>query len=104
MIELKRIKEVEELKQLSEIQKSAWGFSDLDIEPHHLMTRVQKYGGLVQGLYVDNVLVGFTYAIVGKWEGEYFIYSHQTGVRKEHQGRGFGFLLKKAQREDKSPR
>lgn len=68
MIELKRIKEVEELKQLSEIQKSAWGFSDLDIEPHHLMTRVQKYGGLVQGLYVNNVLVGFTYAIVGKWE------------------------------------
>ena len=100
MIELKRIKEVEELKKISEIQKSAWGFSDLDIEPHHLMTRVQKYGGLIQGLYIDNVLVGFTYAIVGKWEGEYFIYSHQTAVRKEHQGRGLGFLLKKAQREE----
>jgi len=84
MIELKRIKEVEELKQLSEIQKSAWGFADLDIEPHHLMTRVQKYGGLVQGLYVDNVLVGFTYAIVGKWEGEYFPFTDNR-IRKADQ-------------------
>lgn len=100
MIEVKRIKEVEELKKLTEIQKSAWGFSDLDIEPHYLMTRVQKYGGLVLGLYADGALVGFTYAIIGKWDGEYFIYSHKTAVMEEHQGRGFGFLLKKAQREE----
>ena len=100
MIEVKRIKEIEDFKKLPEIQKNAWGFLDLDIEPHHLMTRVQKYGGLVHGLYVDSELIGFTYAIVGKWEGEYFIYSHQTAVRKEHQSRGFGFVLKKAQREE----
>jgi predicted GNAT superfamily acetyltransferase len=100
MIELKRIKELEELKKITVIQKSAWGFSDLDIEPHHLMTRVQKYGGLIQGIYVDGALAGYTYAIIGKWEGDYFIYSHQTAVMKEHQGRGFGFLLKKAQREE----
>jgi len=99
MIEVKRVKAIEDFKKISEIQKSAWGFTDLDIEPHHLMTRVQKYGGLVHGLYVDGLLAGFTYAIIGKWEGEHFIYSHQAGVLKEHQGRGFGFLLKKAQRE-----
>jgi predicted GNAT superfamily acetyltransferase len=100
MIELKKIKEIEELKKIPEIQKSAWGFSDLDIEPHHLMTRVQKYGGLILGLYFQGELAGFTYAIIGKWEGKYFIYSHQTAVRKEHQYRGFGFLLKKGQREE----
>lgn len=99
MIEVKTIKDIEDFKKIPEIQKSAWGFVDRDIEPHHLMTRVQKYGGLVQGLYIDGELAGYTYALIGKWEGKYFIYSHMTAVRKKYQYRGFGFLLKKAQRE-----
>ncbi len=100
MIELKRIKEMEDFKKLTEIQRSAWGFLDLNIEPHHVMTRVQKYGGLVLGLYYNGELVGYTYALLGKWDGEYFVYSHQAGVKKEHQDKGFGFLLKKAQRDE----
>jgi predicted GNAT superfamily acetyltransferase len=100
MIQLKKIKKIDDFKKLLDIQKSAWGFSDLDTEPHHLMTRVQKYGGLVYGLFTHGELAGFTYAIIGKWKGEYFIYSHMTGVKKEYQSRGFGFLLKKAQREE----
>ncbi|MBW1748796.1 MAG: hypothetical protein JRJ34_10485, partial [Deltaproteobacteria bacterium] len=100
MIELKRIKEMEDFKKLIEIQRSAWGFLDLDIEPHHVMTRVQKYGGLVQGLYYNGELSGYTYALIGKWEEAYFVYSHQAAVKKEHQDKGFGFLLKKAQRDE----
>ena len=50
MIELKKLKDIEDFKKIPDLQKSAWGFLDIDIEPHHLMTRVQKYGGLVQGL------------------------------------------------------
>jgi len=100
MIELKKIEDIEDFKKIPEIQKSAWGFLDLDIEPHHLMTRVQKYGGLVQGLYFNGKLAGFTYALIGKWKGKHFIYSHMTGVHQKYQTQGFGFLLKKAQRED----
>jgi len=100
MIELKRIKKMEDFKKLIEIQKSAWGFSDLDIEPHYVMTRTQKYGGLLQGLYFNGELTGYTYALIGKWDKEYFIYSHHAAVKKEHQDKGFGFLLKKAQREE----
>jgi predicted GNAT superfamily acetyltransferase len=100
MIELKRIKEMEDYRKLIEIQRSAWDFLDLDIEPHHVMTRVQKYGGLVQGLYFNGELAGYTYALIGKWEEEYFVYSHQAAVKKEHQDKGFGFLLKKAQRDE----
>ena len=100
MIELKKINDIEDFKTLLEIQKSAWGFLDIDIEPHHLMTRVQKYGGLVQGLYFNGKLAGFTYALIGKWKGKHFIYSHMTGVHQKYQTQGFGFLLKKAQREE----
>lgn len=100
MIEVKKVKDIEDFKKIPGIQKSAWGFADLDVEPHHLMTRVQKYGGLVHGLYLDGKLTGFTYAVIGKWKGEHFIYSHQAGVMQEYQSRGFGFVLKKAQREE----
>ncbi len=100
MIEIKKLKTVEEFKQTFEIQKSAWGISDLEIDPHFLMSRVQKYGGLLQGLFIDTKCVGFTYGILGKWQGEIFFFSYMAAVMREHQGQGFGFLLKKAQREE----
>lgn len=100
MIEIKKLQNMKDYKKVAEIQKSAWGFLDIDVEPHYLMTRAQKYGGLTHGLFLDEVLVGFTYAIIGKSEGEYFIYSHMTAVKEMYQGKGFGFMLKKAQREE----
>lgn len=101
MIEVVKLEDISRYKsELIAIQQSAWGFSDYETEAHHLMTRVQKYGGLIQGLFVDGKLLGFTYAILGKWRGEYFIYSHQLAVMKECQSRGYGFILKKAQRQE----
>ncbi|MFX1533737.1 MAG: GNAT family N-acetyltransferase [Promethearchaeota archaeon] len=100
MIEIRKLRSLEELKKTIEIQRSAWGVSDLDIEPPYLMGRIQKYGGLVQGLFLDDECVGFTYGTIGRWQGEIFFFSYMAAVMKEYQGRGFGFLLKKAQREE----
>lgn len=100
MIEIRKLKRVKDYKKTFEIQKSAWGINDLEIDPHFLMTRVQKYGGLLQGLFLDEICVGFSYGIMGKWQGEIFFFSYSVAVLKEHQGKGFGFLLKKAQRQE----
>jgi len=100
IVRIETLHRIEHFRLLPQIQKSAWGFADIDVEPHHLMTRVQKYGGLIQGLFLDEELIGFTYAVIGKWAGEYFLYSHMSAVRCEYQGRGFGFLLKEAQRRE----
>lgn len=100
MIELKRIEAITDYKKLMEVQKSAWEFDDIEVEPHHFMTRIQKYGGIIQGLFLDGELIGFTQAIIGKWQGEYFIYSHMAAVKKEYQSRGYGFELKKGQRAE----
>lgn len=99
-LRIEKISRMEDYKRIPVIQQSAWGFSELDSEPHQLMTRVQKYGGLVLGLFLDGRMIGFSYSIIGRWEGEYFIYSHMLAVEKEHQQKGFGFRLKKAQREE----
>ena len=100
MIQIRKIQDIADYRQIPKIQKSAWEFKDIDVEPLFLMTRVQKYGGLVHVLFLDYVLIGFTYAVIGDWHREYFIYSHMTAVMKEYQGKGYGFLLKKAQREE----
>jgi predicted GNAT superfamily acetyltransferase len=100
MLIVKRLDHIEEYKKLPDIQISAWKFEDFDVEPHYMMTRVQKYGGLVHGLFLDGNLIGFTYALIGKWEGQYFIYSHMAALKREHQKKGYGFILKKAQREE----
>lgn len=99
MIEIKRVEDIEDYKKLAQIQKSAWGFADIEVAPLHVMTRIQKYGGLVQGLYLDNEMIGFTQAFIGKWQGEYFVYSHMAAIKKEYQSCGYGFKLKKAQGE-----
>jgi len=92
------IEKIEDFKVIPEIEQDAWGFGDLETEPHHLMTRVKKYGGLVRGLFLDMTMIGFSYAIIGKWDGEWFLYSHMVAVRKVYQGKGYGFLLKQDQR------
>jgi predicted GNAT superfamily acetyltransferase len=99
-IQVEKISRMEDYKRIPSIQQNAWGFSDIDTEPHQMMTRVQKYGGLVLGLFLDERMIGFSYSIIGRWRGEYFMYSHMLAVEKEYQQRGFGFLLKKAQREE----
>jgi predicted GNAT superfamily acetyltransferase len=99
MVEIRTLHAIEDFQKIPAVEMSAWGFSDYEVEPHHLMQRAQKYGGLVQGLFLDGAMIGFTYAIIGKWEGAYFIYSHMAAVMKEYQNQGYGFLLKKAQRE-----
>lgn len=100
MIQIKKIQDIADYRKIPGIQKSAWEFKDIDVEPLFLMTRIQKYGGLVQGLFLDDNLIGFTYAVIGDCQREYFIYSHMTAVMKEYQGKGYGFLLKQAQREE----
>ncbi|MHA2107271.1 MAG: hypothetical protein ACXABU_05870 [Candidatus Hodarchaeales archaeon] len=100
MIEIRRLESVEEYNLTLDIQRKAWGMNNLEIDPPFLMGRIQKYGGLVQGLFVDKKCVGFSYGVLGKWMGELFLFSYMTAVLPEYQGRGFGFLLKKAQREE----
>lgn len=100
MVSIRRIERICDFEKLPAIQQDAWGFCDRDLEPYQLMTRVQKYGGLVLGLFLDQRLIGFNYSLLGKWRQEYFLYSHMLAIERRFQGRGLGFRLKKQQRRE----
>jgi len=100
MITIKKIEKNFDFEQIPHIQKSAWGFKDIDIEPPFLMMQMHKFGGLIQGLFINDTMVGFTFGVIGRRLDSTFIYSHMTAVAEEYQGRGFGLLLKQAQRRE----
>jgi len=98
VIEIRALEDPEEFQKTRAIQQDAWGFTDAEAESHLLMNRVQKYGGVVQGMFLEGEMIGFSYAILARWNGEAFIFSHMVAVARGHQNRGYGVLLKQAQR------
>jgi predicted GNAT superfamily acetyltransferase len=110
-----------ELSAVEDLQRQIWPGDDADIVPGHLMLAAVHNGGLVIGAYdVDATdesgdeaglewgeipasasLVGFTFGFPGLYatpDGPRLKHcSHMLGVHPQHQDRGIGFKLKRAQ-------
>jgi predicted GNAT superfamily acetyltransferase len=84
---------------IEEIQKEAWGFSDLDIVPAATLIATQHAGGIVLGAFEGDCMIGFAYAFPAFEEGRTSMHSHMLAVRPEYRNCHAGFYLKLAQRE-----
>ncbi|MHA1198046.1 MAG: GNAT family N-acetyltransferase [Candidatus Heimdallarchaeaceae archaeon] len=99
-IEYRELTDFEEYSQLEEIQQDAWDVPDRELVPKRIPYATFKSGGLVIGVYLDDLMIGYVWGWVGysKQTGNY-IYSHHNAVRKEYQNKGIGFQLKSEQRK-----
>jgi len=89
----------QEFKQVLELERIVWGFSDpYDMVPPVVFTITVKRGAILLGAFDDGRLVGFSYSIVGMKDHKPLQWSHMTGVLPEYRG-GLGYRLKLAQRE-----
>lgn len=84
---------------IEEIQKEAWGFSDLDIVPAATLIATQHAGGIVLGVFEGDYMIGFAYAFPAFEHGRTSMHSHMLAVRTEYRNAHAGFYLKRAQRE-----
>lgn len=91
---------VEEFENCVRLQKTIWGFDDVDVLPVRLFVVGAKIGGHVFGAFDGGKLVGFCIAIPGLRRGKPYLHSHMLGVLPEYQNRGLGRSLKLKQRED----
>ena len=82
-----------------EVQLSAWGENERAVTPKEIMIAIQDNGGLVLGAFAGKKIVGFAILLPGCNGKRVYMYSHQTGVLKEYQSKGVGYLLKQKQRE-----
>jgi predicted GNAT superfamily acetyltransferase len=100
VIEIGRLTTQPEFKTAVDLQRTIWGFADLELLPVRLFVVAAKIGGQVLGAFDGEKLIGFCLAIPGlKPGGKGYLHSHMLGVLPEYNNRGAGRLMKLAQRE-----
>jgi predicted GNAT superfamily acetyltransferase len=87
-----------EYHSVEEIQRIAWGFSDLDIVPAATLVATRYAGGMVLGAFEGDKMIGFSYGFPAFEDGRYSIHSHMLAVLPEYRNVQLGFNLKLAQR------
>ena len=99
-IEIRACSEVEEFQRMVELQKSVWGFADIDLVPLRMFVVASKIGGQVFGAFDGAEMVGFVMAVPGYRHGKSYLHSHMAAVLPAYQNRGVGRGLKLRQRGD----
>ncbi len=101
MIEVRSLTENSEFEEAVALQKTIWGFEEIELLPVRLFVVATKVGGQVFGGYDDGRMVAFLLAIPGlKPQGQYYLHSHMMGVLSEYRNAGIGRMLKLKQREE----
>jgi predicted GNAT superfamily acetyltransferase len=99
-IVIRPLQEVEEMSLGVDLQRSVWGYSEIDTVPDQMFIVAKESGGQVLGAFHQHRAVGFALAFAGTHRGMVYLHSHMVGVLPEFQDRGVGRLLKLAQRDD----
>jgi predicted GNAT superfamily acetyltransferase len=100
-IEIRQLFTLDEFTDVLNLQKTIWGFADIELLPLRFLVVVSKVGGHVFGAYDAGRMVGFCFAIPGvKSDGRPYLHSHMLGVLPEYHNAGIGRRLKLRQREE----
>ena len=90
----------EEFEQAVELQKTVWGFEDIDLVPLRVFVVAGKIGGQVLGAFEGKEMVGFLISLPGYRHGRPYLHSHMAAVVPAYQGQGIGRGLKLEQRRE----
>ncbi|MDX2270035.1 MAG: acetyltransferase [Bryobacter sp.] len=110
MIEVRALTEHGQFVEAVQLQKTIWGFEEIELLPVRLFVVASKVGGQIFGAYEVGAtgermsserMVAFLLAIPGlKAGGKYYLHSHMMGVLPEFRNAGLGRALKLRQREE----
>jgi len=98
-VQIRPLTEPDELESIVDLEIGVWGVPPRDATPMNLMRPIAMHGGLTLGAFIESQLVGMALALPLRHAGRWVLWSHMTGVHRDHQGQGIGFELKQAQRE-----
>jgi predicted GNAT superfamily acetyltransferase len=98
-ITIRRLESTEDYVAAEELQQICWQSGPIEALPLHLMSTVQKEGGLVLGAFApDGRLVGFLLGFLGR-EGDQLKHcSHMAATHPAYENRLIAFRMKQAQR------
>jgi predicted GNAT superfamily acetyltransferase len=105
MIEIRALEEHRDFAEAVSLQKTIWGFDEIELLPVRLFVVATKVGGQVLGAFDQDRMVAFLLAIPGlKPGGKYYLHSHMMGVLSDYRNAGIGRMLKLKQREEATSR
>lgn len=101
VIEIHQLSTLDEFRTALDLQKTIWGFDDLDLLPLRFFVVASRVGGQVLGAYAGARMIGFCIGIPGIKPGNRpYIHSHMMGVLHDYRNAGVGRRLKLRQRDD----
>jgi len=101
MIEVRPLTESRQFQEAVALQKTVWGFDDIELLPVRLFVVATKVGGQAFGAFDGKGMVGFLLSIPGlKPDGGSYLHSHMLGVLRDYRNQGVGRMLKLRQRDD----
>ncbi len=98
-MEIRELTRKEEFERCVELQRTEWGWKDLDIVPLRSFVVVSNVGGITLGAFDGDRVVGFINTLPGVQKGRPYWYSRMLGIEHAYRGRGVGTALKRSQRE-----
>jgi predicted GNAT superfamily acetyltransferase len=100
-MEIRQLFDLESFDRVLHLQKTIWGFDDIELLPLRFLVVVSKIGGHVFGAYDGTEMAGFCFAIPGvKPGGRPYLHSHMLGVLPKYRDCGIGKQLKLRQRDE----
>ena len=101
MITVRALAGRDEYADAVQLQRTIWGWEDLDILPVRFFVVARDIGGQLLGAFDGDFMCGFCVAIPGVHpRTPPYLHSHMLGVLPEYRDAGAGRMLKLAQRED----
>ena len=99
-IEIRPITTLEECRQVAELEKIVWGYTDAeDVVPPPVLIVSIKRGGVLLGAFDESGgMKGFVYSMPAIKDGRSTQWSHMLGVVPDSRSTGLGAELKLAQR------
>jgi predicted GNAT superfamily acetyltransferase len=99
--EIRDLSKAQEMVALEQLQRDAWGWSDLDIVNSTMLKAVSYAGGVVAAAYPNKAThpVGFVSGLTAWHESKLWHHSDLLAVHPDHRGTGLALALKHHQRK-----
>lgn len=93
------LSEPEQFEHVIDLEMRVWGIEPRDAVPSTMLRALQHGGGLINGAYLGDALVGMAVMYPIPLAGRLVMWSHMAGVHPDCQKYGIGRGLKLHQRE-----